>query len=292
MNIRLLKQEEIERDRWNGCVHYAHNGNLFGYKWFLDQVAKDWDALVEDEYHSVFPLVYRNKNLNRRSLYQPALMREMGIYSVRALSSARIKAFLEAIPSEYKKIDIRVSRKNYFTGNGGYSFSRLSNHMLDLNPGYEDLSDQFSSFLFSKLDQAQTAGLLPLSGPKPEKLAKFIKQYRPEIDEFALMRVMYNLLHRGWGFASVVHDSDGNWLAVDFFAYSHGKAMSLAFTESPEGKALGAGAFLYNLFLRSHASRPLVLDFNTADSTFPDQFGASEVPFYRLEQDKRLFGIF
>ena len=79
MNIQYLKSADIDKVKWNSCVHYANNGNIFGYMWFLDFVAKDWDALVEGDYESVFPLVWREGLFGRKELYQPSLMREMGI---------------------------------------------------------------------------------------------------------------------------------------------------------------------------------------------------------------------
>jgi len=291
MNIRLLTQDELDRDRWNGCVHYAPNGNLFGYKWFLDQVGKDWEALVEDEYHSVFPLIYRQDRWGRKSLHQPALMRELGIYSVRALSPARIHAFMERISDEYTRIEMQVNGKHRVASESDYEVSSLSNYYLDLTPSYEELSDCFSAHMFSKLDRAQTEGLLPLSGPKPEKIAAFVKRMRPEVDEHALMRVMYNLLHRGWGFASAIHDREGNWLAADFFGYSHGRVTSLAFAESTEGQEKGAAFMLYNLLLRSHAGRPLTLDFNHMQPDFPGHFQASEGCFFKLKKNTRWLGI-
>jgi hypothetical protein len=71
MNIQRIPRDELIKEKWNGCVHYAPNGNIFGYMWYLDFVAKDWEALVEDDYVSVFPLVYRQNWWGRPELYQP-----------------------------------------------------------------------------------------------------------------------------------------------------------------------------------------------------------------------------
>ena len=50
MDIRLVPQEEIDKTKWNSCVHYAANGKIFGYKWYLDNVAIDWVGLVVLDY--------------------------------------------------------------------------------------------------------------------------------------------------------------------------------------------------------------------------------------------------
>ena len=62
MEIRFVKKEDIDKIKWNSCVHYAINGNIFGYMWFLDSVSKEWDALVEGDYESVLPLFHKIDN--------------------------------------------------------------------------------------------------------------------------------------------------------------------------------------------------------------------------------------
>ncbi|MEL7020062.1 MAG: hypothetical protein AAGK47_00510, partial [Bacteroidota bacterium] len=68
MDIQLIKREDIEKPRWDGCVHYSPNGNVFGYTWYLDAIAREWDGLVENNYESVMPLVYRTNWLNKLEL--------------------------------------------------------------------------------------------------------------------------------------------------------------------------------------------------------------------------------
>ena len=137
MDIRLVKQEDIDKVKWNSCVHYANNGNIFGYKWYLDHVAKDWDGLVEGDYESVFPLVWRKGLWGGRVLYQPDLMRELGIYTINAPSSKRIKTFLAAIPSEYKQIDIVLNEQNHYPSVPEFATATHINHQLLLARPFE-----------------------------------------------------------------------------------------------------------------------------------------------------------
>ncbi|MCB0562853.1 MAG: hypothetical protein KDD01_00600 [Phaeodactylibacter sp.] len=297
MNIQYLKSADIDKVKWNSCVHYANNGNIFGYMWFLDFVAKDWDALVEGDYESVFPLVWREGLFGRKELYQPSLMREMGIYSIHLLSQARINAFLKAIPSEFKNIDIVVNEQNTPPDGKSFQVKEKINHQLYLGRPYEDLFDGFSTELASTLQRAEDSGLLLTSSLKPETIANFYRQHTPnhrglERDFHALHRIMYNVLHRGWGFASGAMDSEQNLYAANFFIYSHGKALSLSPVESPQGKQLGALPYLFNALIRSHAGRPLLLDFNTRKKNeLAEQFGAQPNAFYQLKRDTRILGL-
>ena len=66
MDLRLLSREAIEAAKWNGCVHYASNSKIYGYTWYLDNVAEEWMGLVEGDYQSVFPLVFNQKLLGTK----------------------------------------------------------------------------------------------------------------------------------------------------------------------------------------------------------------------------------
>lgn len=291
MDIKLVKREDIIKEKWNGSVHYATNGNVFGYMWYLDFVAKDWDALIEGDYLSVFPLVHKKRFLGGKALYQPDLMRALGLYSVKALSALRIKAFLEAIPEEYKSIDITVNSRNRPPRDGSFQTTELTNHLLMLNEPYESLAQKYSPAFQEKVALAEDKGLLPIGSIKPEKLAAFFQKNNPrsakmEQQFHTMQRIMYNVLHRGTGFASAIaHPETEELLAADFFIFSHGRMISLAPVVSQAGKALGAQELLLDYMLRSNADRPLLLDFNTKESySIAQAMGAQTEAFYRIKQ--------
>ena len=293
MDIKFVPREEIDKVKWNSCVHYATNGNIFGYMWYLDHIAKDWDALVEGDYESVFPLVWKLGRFSGLELHRPALIRELGIYSIHVLSKPRIEKFLEAIPERYKHISIHLNEQNPIPEGSGFSVEEKSNYQLFLNRSYEEIADGFSRPLMEQLQQAEDAGLVLTSSMKPEQIADFYKNHHPrkmQSEEVfhGMQRVMYNALHRGWGFVSTVLDTDANPLAVNFFLYSHGKVVSFMPVESAAGKKVGAMAHLLNGLIRQHANRPVILDFNVnGTDEFATAFGARKNPFYKIRQNKR-----
>lgn len=298
MNIQYLKREEIDKVKWNSCVHYATNGNVFGYMWYLDFVAKDWDALVEGDYESVFPLVWRDGFLGKKELYQPHLMRELGVYSINVLSQARVRKFIEAIPDEFNKIDITLNEQNNLPDKDSYRKKEHTNHQLLLNVSYEELADNFSRDLLLTLEQAENHGLRPVSNLKPEKIAGFYLKHtqdgKGKDRKFhAMQRVMYNVLHRGWGFATGVANEKDELIAVNFLIYSHNKVLNFMPVASKEGKEKGALAYMINMLFRSHAGRPQIFDFNTKElDDLARGFGAQSNPYYQLKMDRRKWLIF
>jgi hypothetical protein len=298
MNIRYLKREEIDKVKWNSCVHYATNGNIFGYMWYLDFVGKDWDALVEGDYESVFPLVWRDGFFGKKELYQPHLMRELGVYSINVLSQARVRKFIEAIPEEFNKIDITLNEQNLLSEKDAYKKKKHINHQMLLSAPYEELADNFSRELLLTLEKAEDYRLRPVSNLKPEKIANFYLQHTKdgkgkEQKFHAMQRVMYNVLHRGWGFATGVANEQDELIAVNFLIYSHKKVLNFMPVTSKEGEEKGALAYMINMLFRSHAGRPQIFDFNTKEvDELAKGFGAQSNPYYRLKVDKRKWIFF
>jgi len=265
MNIKRISREEIDKSKWNSCVHYANNGNVCGYIWYLDALTKDWEALIEEDYGSVFPLIWKKNWLGRKSIYQPELIIEGGLYSENILSSSRIQHFFEAIPLDYKSLKITISNQAKIPNDLGLKVDKLSRQQLILNQPYEGLKDGFSNAFRQQLAKAADLKLQPASNLKPEKVVDFYKahskNYKKE-NYFAYLRIMYNAMHRGWGFANGIADNKGNLLAVNFFIYSHGKIMMLLPITSKAGKAAGAAELLLSMLLQTHANKPVYLDFN------------------------------
>lgn len=291
MTIKFLPREDIDKIKWNSCVHYANNGNIFGYMWYLDKTAREWDGLIEDEYESAMPLMMREREDGKEELYVPDLVRSTGIYSVNVLSSRRINAFLERIPDTYQNIRLNLNEGTRVPSDSGFNQEKKINHVILLNTDYDTIKEQYSPTIQEQIAAAEELGMHSSGTLKVERIAEFYKAHsghRGGMEKrfHALHRIMYNVLHRGWGFASGVNDKNGNLIAVSFFIVSHGRLMSLLSVASPEGNKVGALTYLMDLFIRNNAQRPMILDFNSTVNDWPvgmpEQMGAKEVPFYQL----------
>ena len=283
MNIQRIQREDIDKIKWNSCVHFATNGNIFGYKWYIDAITKDWEALIEDDYEAVLPLIWKKNWLGKKRLYIPSLVRETGIYSSNALSEKRVASFLEAIPATYKKAKIQVDQFTLMPKNTSWTIDKLQNSVIYMNRPYEELAQQFSPQVQADLDRARTADSRPAGSLKPEMIVDFYKEEDPNYTKehyYAYLRIFYNLLHRGWGFPSGVVDTTGKLLAVNFFVFSHGRMLSFLPVVSKKGKELGALSFLMNLIFHTNANKQLLLDFNETNRHLG--FGEETTVFYEI----------
>jgi hypothetical protein len=263
MDIRFVPQAEIDRQLYNSCVHFATNGSIYGYDWWLNNTARDWDLLVEgDNYVSALPLPKKQNWLGRTNLEQPRLVPELALYSVKPLSKKRVNAFWDAVPPDFKKGELTLEPWSIPTDETRFDFIEAQGSVLDLSVDYEKLVADFPPAYFNELAKATLGDLLPTGHLKPERLADLYRdQHKPGTETdwhfHAVQRLMYQTLHRGWGGPWGIQNRDGEVLAAMFLIYSHGRLFPLAQSETEAGKQIGAKAYLWDNVLRAHAGRPL-----------------------------------
>ena len=288
MEVRFIKAEDIDRAKWNSCVHYANLGNIFGYHWYLNNVIKEWDGLVEGDYESVMPLIKRKGNFfSKPSLYTHELLANTGIYSVHVLSEKRIRTFLEAIPVDYKKWQFRLNEGMKVPSNFDLKIKdQKTNGLLLLKEPYDAITKNYQPALLQKLERAKLAELFSVNNLKPEVLVDLYKAHDRQWKEknyHTYLRIMYNALHRGWGLLTGVKNKKDELLAANFFIFSHGRLMSLLPVVTSSGLQNGALEFLFDWTIRIQADKPLILDFNVEKiGSFERQFGITESPYWLI----------
>jgi len=263
MNIRLVRQEEIDKQRYNSCIHFATNGSLFGYDWYLNATAREWDVLVEgEEWVSAMPLPREKNWLGRQQLVHPRLVPELAVYSVKPLSPKRIQAFWDAIPPEIRGGSLMVEPASVPTDSGRFQVKTATGSALFLDRPYEEIIGDFPPAYHEGLLRAEDADLKPAPSFKPETLADFWLRVNGNSSDndwrfHAMQRLMYQVLHRGWGGSQAIVNTKGDLLAMTFLAYSHGRVLPLFTTESPEGNSKGALTLLWDNLLRGHEGKKL-----------------------------------
>ena len=295
MRLRYVPHADIDRQLYNSCIHYALNGRAWGYKWYLDATAREFDVLVEGEYESVMPLVTDENWLGRTRLDQPVLTPSLGVFSVRVLSQKRLGYFLREAAARYDRIDLTFTGESA-RGDGrdeDWTWARRGN--LALNMGgvtYEDLAAEFAPETLRRIATAQKAGLLVHANLKPERIAAFVAEHHDggQRLQHPMLRVLYNAMHRGWGWTSTVTDAEGRPLAAAVFVFTHNRVARVLDVQSPAGAAAGALDLLYDYALRQSAGRQIVFDFASGDAARYG-FGASPEALWHANRRSKLLGV-
>jgi hypothetical protein len=295
--IKYLRRKHIDETKWNNCINHSFNGNLYGYSWFLDIVAGEWDALVENDYERVFPLVQRKK-FGISYIYQPFFTQQLGLYSTTKLDAEVLGTFIKTIPKKFKQVEINLNTLNKAEGPSIKLIPQL-NHELDLIHSYE-IREGYSVNLVRNLKKPEKAGLAISKNIKPDDIIDLFRKNRgKEIthlgdkDYLKLKRIAYTCMYKGIANIQGVYDQHNQLCAGAFFILSNNKAIFLFSGLSEEGREAGAMPFLIDSFIREHAGRHLTFDFDGSNdpslARFYKSFGSKECTYQRIEINRLPF---
>ena len=222
--IQYLRHQQIDKKRWDDCIHNSSNGLVYAQLWYLDIVSPKWEALIEDDYESVMPLPAKRKYLIPY-LIQPRYTQQLGIFSINHISPEKVKSFLDCIPRKFVWCDFNLNSQNPAT-----NITRVSkryNYELDLMHDYQEIYKGFNENTRRNLRKALQAGIAI--------------EVKNEIDAFYRLFKIHNKLDTlGIALAqlkSIIEYSLSNNCGEIIFAYNdHGDII--------------AGAFFINIFGR------------------------------------------
>lgn len=288
--IRYLRRPEINNEAWDRCIRNAANGLIYGYSFYLDAMAGDWDGLVCGDYEAIMPLPWRRK-WGVSYLYQPFFTAQLGIFG-HALSPAIVEAFLRAIPATFRYWDFSLNHQNLYPVSG-FTLQQRMNYLLPLHPTYDSLFKAYRENIRRNIRKCGQYGGRVVTGIAVDqiiKLAKFHTTNIPDKDFDAFKTLYQQLALEGKAKSYGIVSGPDNLLASAVFLYSHKRAYYILVGNHPNGRTLGASHALIDAFIRDHAGQDLLLDFEGSDirnlAFFYSSFGASEEPYAAIRLNR------
>ena len=293
--IHHLTHKVIDIEKWDRCVKNSINGIIYAYSWYLDIVCTEWEALVEDDYESVFPLI-KGKKYGINYLYPPFFTQQLGVFSKKLLTETKVNDFLDAIPSEYRYVEINLNTFNKVDINN-FKCSPNLNSELDLINSYNNIKESYSKNLKRNLKKAEESGLSIVNNIKPEDIIDLFRQNRgktlrtyKEKDYFILKRLIYSLIYKHKAEVKGVFTKRNELCAGAIFVTSNNKTIFLFSALSPEGKLCSAMPYLIDNYISVNSSRNLVFDFEGSNdpnlARFYKSFGSKECKYYQVKINK------
>lgn len=291
--IRFVPRKELDEARWNQCIDHAGNGLLYAKTFYLDAMARHWDALVEGDYESVMPLTW-NRKYGVHYLYQPFLTAQLGVFG-RSPSPALVSAFLQAIPARFRYWDICLNAGNFFPVEGFPLYERI-NHVLDLSAPYPALAARYRENTQRNIKRTADAGCTAGAGEDLAAILQLatdvIRRTSRDVEEnIRRFRTLYDALAvqgmtRNYG----VRNPQGQLLASAVFLLDDRRAYYLLVGNHPDGRTLGASHALIDAFIRDHAGSSRLLDFEGSDlrnlAFFYSSFGARVEKYPALQYNR------
>lgn len=307
MQITYLKNSGIDKNKWDTCIRNAPNGNVYAYSWYLDAVSPGWDALVGDDYNAVFPLTQRKK-WGVQYLCQPPFSQQLGLFSKDFITPEIQNQFLTQIPDSFKLTEINLN-KHHKQLPENFKVFPCATYELDLIYSYEEIRKLFSENTFRNIRKSTGKGVYVSPHIRPEEMVVLFRNNRgkdihtlSENDYKILLRLIYQSLHNHTGEMLGVFDQHNELCAAAFFVQANGKVVFLFSALSPGGRDCSAMFFLIDHYIRSHAGKPLVLDFEGSNNPdiarFYAGFGAKKNSYFQLHQNnlpyfvKQIHGLY
>lgn len=298
--IRYLQNQDIDRKRWDECLKAAPNGLLYGYSWYLDEIGT-WDALVLNDYQAVMPLTYRQK-FGIRYLYVSYSAQQLGVFSTSALSEKDVLAFVDAIPSTFRYLDIRLNQGNSLSEEGLHLI-RHRNQEVDLQPDYDALKAAYDTNLKRNLKKALKADWKLLKGTDgAEDVIGLFRDYKGA-GLSQLEDSFYHTLHQLYQ-VCLQHEQAETWrvtnqkgdLVAGLLVFKdHRRLYSMLTGVSPEGRKGQAVHWVIDQLIQNYSGKPITLDFEGSNdpglARFNLQFGAKDCLYLQLRKNQLPRGI-
>jgi hypothetical protein len=293
--IRYLENKNIDRTKWDLCIARSVNTLVYARSWCLDIASPGWDALVDDDYESVFPLPNRSK-FGIRYIYQPYFVQQLGIFSGHRLTPELTQRFLDAIPPKFRFAEIHLNTFNK-ADPGSFTVVPRVNLELDLINLYDNLAAGYDQNTRRNVRKAIAANLTIQRKVEPDELiALFRDNYgkregKLNFSHYNVIRqLMAYALKNTFSTAVGVYENERDLCAGAFFLKEPSRVIFLFAASNEAARQNGAMFLLVDSFIREHAGQAVTLDFEGSNdpnvARFYKGFGARECTYQLVRIDR------
>jgi hypothetical protein len=296
--IIYLKNSEIDRVKWDNCIKTSLVTRPYAYSWYLDIMAPGWEALVDDDYDSVFPLPVRER-FGIKYVTTPVFLQQLGAFSPDKPPEIVIDEFLEFMPEFYKLIELRVGQK---VNHKGFRVTEKCNLELDLSPSYEELYSNFNrnckrniiKSLDYKPEITENLTSTELINVFQSNKGKEINGIKKS-DYQRLSNLIDYCVSNKTGRVVGVRSASGKLLYGLFYIEYKGRMTMIFLVNTPESHEERIGYFVYNELIKKASVSLSVIDFAGSSipsiASFMSSFGAVNVPYYKIYRNRLLWPV-
>lgn len=109
LSLHYIKHKDIDFKKWDDVILSSQIPTVFAHSYFLNAMSPNWDALVINDYDTVFPLTWKRK-FGILYLPQPYFTSQLGAFGV--IKDEREKLFHQYILKHFKLIEYELNSAN------------------------------------------------------------------------------------------------------------------------------------------------------------------------------------
>ncbi len=286
--LRHLKNHEINFIKWDNCINNAHNGIIYAFSWYLDILCDDWEAIIQDDYQAVMPLLIKKKS-GIKHVYNTILANQLGVFSTEIMDEDLTNTFLKKVNQTYKVFSVNLNKFNRIDPalfrqkkNNTYEFDLISNYNL--------IRGAYSDAVYDNIEKAKSKMVNILRGLTAGEFMDFIDYRsvmisgrRKKETVKKLGQIIAFVINHGLGDIYAAFSEENHLCAAVFFLKSKRKATLLYSGITREGIRLNAMELLIDRFVQNNAEKNITLSFENL--VVPDRkkffsgFGAGNYHF-------------
>lgn len=276
--MKFINRDQIDTKLWNSSIKNSAIENIFCYSWYLDATAKNWGALVTDNYKTILPIPY-SKKLGVKQVYQPQFTRELDIFGTefnwhealsflpndfRAVQFRNENKSLLPQPEERKNQFLKFSDEPALSQNAKRMIKKSNQFSYNFSKDHSKLIELFKKTTFSKID---TISL-------------------DDLDK--LTNLMNSAFENNQGELIEVFDQN-QFVGAGFFLKDKNRITYLKSACTDEAKKNGAMYGLINFAINKYKADFKILDFGGSDienvANFYKKFGSQDRCYYNFVID-------
>ncbi|HJW17900.1 MAG TPA: GNAT family N-acetyltransferase [Flavisolibacter sp.] len=290
--IQYVPNENINKEKWDYCILTSGNGLIYAYSWYLDRMADNWDALVLGDYDFVMPLPWRKK-MGIHYLYYPAFVAQLGLFG-NNITSVLLEQFFLAIPGKFRYWDMPLNHKNNYSLEQ-FHLNQRANYILDLNKPYSELNKAYRENTRRNIKKALGYGCVVKKGIDINEVIRLASE-QPQQNETAhqdysnFKQVYDQLKKEEKAITYGIFSNTNQLLASCALLFSNNRWYYILVGNHPNGRTLGASHLLIDAFIKDHAGREYILDFEGSDlrnlAFFYSSFGSLQETYTTIKLNR------
>ncbi len=254
--IQYIKRKDLDILKYDVCIENSIQSRIYGFSWYLDIVADNWDVMVLDDYKAVMPIPWKSK-YGLKYISQPYFCQQLGVFSKEKFTKEIQEEIIKKIPKKFVKVSLNFNSDNFLTSN----MKPLKNYILILNNTYDTLFKAFSKGRKHAVKVGQKNQLL-LNKTTISELIDMKKEFyaHGNFPIIVLEKLTNYVLENNKGFILGVF-KDGSLIGGGLFLKSKNRITYLFSSFNMDGRKLQAASFLISNIVKKYENSNAILDF-------------------------------
>ncbi len=292
MQIKYIKNKDIDKIKWDNCINEAQNGILYGYSWYLDIVSPKWAALILNDYEYIMPLTHSRK-LCFKYIYQPFFLQKTGVFSKQNISQNIMNTFLKSIPKKYLIVDISINNK-IETNITSFKIKKRTNFELNLNKKYAQLFQCYGKSHKKNIRRIKNRNYKFIQSNDIDIFLQIKKSdlkfglvKKPNTYIHNIKKISEYVLAHKLGALFFAVSPEKKHLAAILVIISNNRIIKIT-ARTKEGRKKGLGFFIHDKIIEIYSNQDLIFDFIGSDidgvAYFNSSFGSEKEHYYSIQR--------